>query len=489
MLCSIFLSWISSKEWVIHSDMSGGTWPRASQVFPGYPDICFMTNFHEMSTHTSVEAEPSGSSRFIRPKPPLWLWVILAIGLMEVAGVVLGLGAYFVFVDLPETSFSQIYEEPWQQSNVNRMIFEKPEDFLRARNTLLEITHQPQTKKDVIPHYLLAELYNTTNQTADAIRSYQKVVRFGEESWYNRLAYRNFIAKAHAALALLYYEQGRNQSVLKELNAIPNLDETEKPSLLQALRDSIEYPERADFHMLLGKELRHDLKLALAARELKNAERLSHNPQLRLDAVNFMKTQMPQQSKDLTPMARYFSLAGEAQQYQYENLERAATFYQLATAEMPDYEWGYNELAVIYRQKKDFARAANYAKRAISLNPNFYNPYLTLGDIALDQEHYAEAIRYFQTGQAIIQRLPSEESMPLVANIENQIGYAYESLDQPDEAARHYEKAMLAATDGDEESTEDFDYAQEGLSRVVESRQKADRHMNAKELSWQPSAH
>jgi tetratricopeptide (TPR) repeat protein len=451
------------------------------QVFAENPDKPCMTMPHQSNTVSPGGAIASNMSNW--RKVPIWLWVLVACGVLEMGAILLGLGGYYLYIHLPETRFAQTYEAPWKTSNVNGMNFHHRADFKKARHSLLNSIQTGNSRHDPVPHFLLAELYNTTYETRDAIQAYRHVIRLGEESWFNKLAYRNFLNKAHAALALLYYEQEKPKAVLAELNAISNLSETESPSLLRALKDCIENPDRADFHMLLGKELRQHLKLALAAREMKTAVRLSQSPQLRLEAVNYMKTQMPKQLKDLSPLARYFSLAGEAHQYQHDDLERAADYYKLATAEMPDYEWGYNELAIIHREKRDFARAIEYANRAIHLNPNFYNPYLTLGDIALDQENYQQAIRYFETAQNIIRRLPCEDADSLAANIENQIGYAYELLEQPELAAQHYQNALMTSAEGvDEDSADDYDYAQEGLSRVKElPHQKLD----SSHLSWQ----
>src|SRR5690606_22106499 len=105
-------------------------------------------------------------------------------------------------------------------------------------------------------------------------------------------------------------------------------------------------------------------------------------------------------------------------------------------------EWGHNELAIIYRQMRDYKRATENAHRAIALNPEFFNPYLTLGDIALDEGHPVQAIAYFKKAKAMIRRAPLDATRNLIANIENQIGFAYESMDENEKALEHYRLAM-----------------------------------------------
>lgn len=412
-------------------------------------------------------------------KPSLWLPVLLGFSVLQVVIVIAGVG-YYIYVDLPESTFAQIHAAPWRDQNVSSLTFETPADFAKARSALVTESHRDGNQNDPTPAYLLAELDNTLDHAKSAIQQYQQVIQIADKNWYTRFAYRNFLSNAHAALAVIYYEHGKPMQAKSELDAIPDISETDQPNLLQALRDSIESPDRADFHLLLGKELRHHLKVALAAREIQAAERLSQSPQLRLDAVNFMKTQMPKTLKDLSPMPRYYSLAGEAS----NDPAQAAAFYEKAIQEIPSYEWGYNELAILYRTLKNYDTAIDRAKRAIAINPDFYNPYLTLGDIAVDRNDYPKAIQYFEAAQRIIKRLPNEDSQILNANIENQLGYTHELMNQLDAAAHHYQLAMLVSADSDDESDADYNYAQAGLARMEAARRKA--IVKQPQLSWHP---
>jgi tetratricopeptide (TPR) repeat protein len=241
-----------------------------------------------------------------------------------------------------------------------------------------------------------------------------------------------------------------------------------------ALQDSLENPERGDFHLALGKQLRQELKLSKAREELLQAQNLSQNPNVRLDATHYLQTQMPRFVKELSPLARYYTLAGEFQQYEAEDLWQAANYYQKALQEQPGFEWAYNELAIIYRELKDHKKAGIYAQIAMTLNPDFYNAYLTMGDISLDSEAFEQAITHFKGAQTLIGRWPEQESGGLVANIENQLGFAYESLHNSPEALTHYRLAMKAASLRDDDvAVSDYEYAQESITRVTESQQRA----------------
>src|SRR5215468_6912385 len=52
---------------------------------------------------------------------------------------------------------------------------------------------------------------------------------------------------------------------------------------------------------------------------------------------------------------------------------------KVGVARIPDYGEGYYKLAFAYRQKKEWADAADYYRRYIALNPTKTDPYFGLG--------------------------------------------------------------------------------------------------------------
>lgn len=421
-------------------------------------------------THSLEFLETNSPSLPVSPrKLPVWLCVLAGICLSLIALVALLIGGYYFYVEVPQQSFARIYAEPWSQSNVSAYRLKSRQDFTIAENNLLELTHNPKSQDDPAPFFLLGELYNTIGTSTEAMDAYKQAISIANRSWFNQIRYRDFLDQSQAALAIIYYENNKIPEAQQLLTTMNDMDATDKADLLHAIQDRLENPERADFHLLVGQAFSKALKLKLAANEVLAAGRLTHNPQLKLEAANFLKTEIPKGVRDLSPMARYYSLAGESYQHNEDNFQQAAVLYEKVVHESPSYEWAYNDLATIYRELKDFAKADSNARKAIALNPDFYNPYLTLGDLATDQADYNKAIQHFQTAKSLIQRLGVSDSDSLLANIENQIAYAYEAQGQLSLAGRHYEEAIARAGETDGQNSQDYDYALAGLSRVKAS--------------------
>ncbi|MCE3236262.1 MAG: MalT-like region [Vampirovibrio sp.] len=400
------------------------------------------------------------------PKSFTWLKPVIQWGLLAMTALALAVGGACWHLQIPEQTYAQIYSPPWLSVNAFGYRLKTRQDFVHARQTLLQATKTDAYRDNPLPHYLLAGLYDTLGQTSNAISAYQQVIQIANRSWYHRLVYREFMDQAQASLAICYYENNKHADALRVLSEISDLNLTDKSDLLHAIQDRLQNPGRADFHMEIGKAFSKGLKLEIAAREAKEAQKLSQSPQLKLEAANFLKTAIPKGVKELSPLARYYSLAGEVYQHEESDLIQAARLYEQVVKESPAYEWGYNDLAVIYRDLKDFANAENNARKAIALNPDFYNPHLTLGDLAIDREDFSGAIRHFQTAKRLLEQTPLSDNEAILANIENQIAYSYESQGDLLQAARHYQDALLISIDVEDENTQDYDYAQEGLARV-----------------------
>jgi tetratricopeptide (TPR) repeat protein len=416
-------------------------------------------------------------------------WILAGISVISLhlvlAFVLTGLD--YLYNIWPQESYQQIYEKPWLSMNVRALKFQNATDFVHAQATLEQQVRQPANNANPKPHFLLAEIYSAQGQSKRAIAEYQATIRAANQGWLGRIGNQMFSDNAHAALAELYYEQGNTSQAAQELAGIAEADQNREADILLAMRDSLESPDRADFHLLLGKAFRQAWKFKMATQEMETAIRLSHNPQTRLEAESYLKTQMPKGLLDLTPMARYYGLVARFAQTSDENLPKAALMFRKSLAETPEFDWGYNELAIIYREMKDYPKAIAYAKDAIHQNLDFYNPYLTLGDIALDQADYQGAISQFKQAESILKRLPQDGQQGLMANIQNQIGYAYESLHQYGEARRYYQSALMISADAGESADEDYDYAKDGLSRMANAT-KFPAHKtawaNSKQLSW-----
>lgn len=206
------------------------------------------------------------------------------------------------------------------------------------------------------------------------------------------------------------------------------------------------------------------LKLKQGRAEMVTAEKLSTDPDLKVRIHNYLKTKMPRMDRDLSPMARYYTLAGDAYEYSEKDkdLKKAAYYYERAIKSAPDFELGYHQLSSVYQEQFEYAKALDCARKAIQINPNFYLAYLTMGDIELDRENYKAAADYFSKAQGIVGKLQDKYHTDLSANIENQLGFTYESLEQNREAISHYKRALQLSTS----DSDDNDYAREALERL-----------------------
>ncbi|HEY9685991.1 MAG TPA: tetratricopeptide repeat protein [Coleofasciculaceae cyanobacterium] len=399
------------------------------------------------------------------------LFASLAVAFVGLCTLVtLAVSSWYVLYVLPEETWESLNSTEWEDSNIRLMAFTGPDSFRNAEKELQEKLSKNAQDDDLIPHYLLAELYNMEQQPGKAMSHYQAAIRQGEQSWYHQAMYRLLLDDAHGKLSILYYEQGKGQQALDEMKQIRNIAQLAESDLLLAMSESIEEPDRADFHMSLGKAFQSHGKMDKAREEVLQARDFSKSPQLRMEAVNLLKTRMPRSVANLTPMARYYTLAGDAQQWEYEDLSKAVSFYEKAVREAPDAETGYYELANLYRQMKDYGKAETYASRALALNPESYHTCMALGDIAMDKSNYPKAVAWFQKAQRLMLQYPDEETQGLLTNMENQLGFAHELLNQHDEAMRHYRQALLVAGQSDSYTAEeDYEYAQDAIERLVES--------------------
>ena len=395
------------------------------------------------------------------------------IGLLVLSAIGIGGGWYYMDSYLPQEASARVDAAPWKTLDADEMAFKSPEDFTRAEKNLVSLANLPANAKNPIPDFLLGNLYYAQGRDMDALVSYKKSRRMIENDWHSKAEFKNYNNEISEDLVIIYYENNKPQQALDELASI-NIDKAIHGEYLQAVKDSLEEPRRGDFHLVLGKKLQEYLRIDLARQEIEQAARLTTDPTTRMEARGIL-SRMPRHTQDLTPLARYFSTAAQMEESE-ENLKQAADFYELSIKETPGFEWSHNELAIVYRQMQDYSRASNYARQAIQLNPKFYTPYLTLGDIALDQKDFKSAISQYSRAQQLLKQHPqTSDAIATEANIENQLGYAYEKLEDSKKAIDHYRQAMRkssqageaddAVADSDELDAE-YAYAQEGLERL-----------------------
>lgn len=109
------------------------------------------------------------------------------------------------------------------------------------------------------------------------------------------------------------------------------------------------------------------------------------------------------------------------------------SLWQDSLKKAPENERAWHALGLEYLDKKDFIQAELYLKKAISLNPSYLKPYLTLGVMYSMQRMYDEEIEVYLTG---LSRNPSSPEL-----LEN-LGTAYAQNGQLTESVSAFEEAL-----------------------------------------------
>ncbi|WP_303674722.1 tetratricopeptide repeat protein [Vampirovibrio chlorellavorus] len=373
---------------------------------------------------------------------------------------------FALFVYFPQHYAEAQWKEPWVSGNVNLMDFKSAAQFTQAQQALKTAIHNQQEAGNPIPRLLLADLFDMMGKTLAAQFFYEDTVRIIESDWLSQKVMASLSSHAYAQLALIYYKQNKPKASLQALQKVEDEHQTtENPTLLEALQDTLEHPERPEFHLALAREFKHALMLDLAQRELERATKLGGSPALALETALFQNLEMPKYPGNLTPLARYYLQAGNILSHT-DNHQEAKHFYLKALQECPRFEWTYNALASTHHALGELATARQYAQTALRINPAFYYPHLLLGDIALEQERYQEAVRHFTQGRQIMSQLPEDIRLRQWINVENQLAFAYEQLMQAHKANNHYLAALNAAQQSEQDFESEYLYAQAGLKRL-----------------------
>ncbi len=392
-------------------------------------------------------------------KQKIGLWALA--GITIISGLIsLSFAGMIYLSTLPDDIYQSIHSTDWEKLNVNRMEFSRAEDFDHAEAELKErIASDPESP---IPHFLLGTLYETKGKYDTAESEFNKSIKLSENSQWNQRLYQHFQEDSHAELALINYYKGNNKKALKELEKVSHSSYGRSPELLNALRTSLEEPQRGDFHLALAIELRKILQLKHARLEFKAAKQLAFDPALKAKADQYLQVKLPHETAKISPIARYYTLAGALQETVYQNPEKAADYYIKAISEAPSFDWAYSQLGVVSHQSQNYAQALSSARKATELNPKSISPHLTMGDVEIDAENYGKAIIHYQKALSIGREFLLQNDAELLANIENQLGFAYEQLGKNLDAKRHYQLAYKTAN----ESSNDYQYAEEALERV-----------------------
>lgn len=396
-------------------------------------------------------------------------WFIISLASLLAGGgalIVTSIAALVMFVYIPWSTYMIVdVKEPWRSLNVHTMSFHSAEDFQQAEKELQANQDAPSP----IPLYLLGNLYQEMDRRPEAITAYQAMLeQIQQSNWYDQQRYKLYVDDTYSELALLYYLEGNCDEAGQALAKVPSLELAPRADVLLAIQNVLEDPTRADYRFQLGVELQHVLNLPEARHEFEEALKLSSDPHLKLEAQHYLKVRMPDKSKTVAPLAIYYIKAGDFYEHLENDFSRAASYYHKAIQLAPDFEWAYYHLGMVYHQMENDKKSIEYSQKALALNPDFYLPYLTLGEVAMDRENYQQAIIYYKKAFTLCADLLVTDSKSLNANIQNQLGYAYEQLDNLTVADNHYRKAIQLSTEG----SEDYAYANEAITRLLENGKK-----------------
>jgi tetratricopeptide (TPR) repeat protein len=196
----------------------------------------------ELQAEKLMDQSPTVS---LNPKRSGWIWITIGVITTHLL-ILLGTTSMdYLYNVWPQESYARIYERPWLALNVRSLNFQGPAEFKAAQQKLELQAHSGNEKDSPFPHFLLAELYNSLNQPDKAVPQYKLVIGNTQNTWLNRIQYRQYADNAHAALAIIYYEQGKSVRAQQEINRITLADQNHEAGLLTSLKDCLDSPERA----------------------------------------------------------------------------------------------------------------------------------------------------------------------------------------------------------------------------------------------------
>lgn len=412
---------------------------------------------------------PKGIVRFIFRS-------ILTLLILAVVTVSAGVGYYYLVNTLPNETYMLSKSSSWAKLNARMLTFESENDFDKVESSLYRMLQDKKYTSSAVPYYLLASLFEAKGQYKEAKATYKAMIQVANLDPVASIRYQRYVDDANASMALLDYKEGKLSAAEGSLNKIANLNELKNPGLWIALKDVLSEPKRADFRFELGKAFRERLELPEARHEFELALGSSYDPELKLDVTNVMLAKMPAKTQALPALARYQALRASDLETQAEVLtkpeekkhlwDNAIHLYKAMLTESPDFEWGYQQLAHLYIQKEQYGLARHYAELAVAYNPNLYLSRLSLGDIALAEGNYTEAHVQFLQAQQTLSKLGDRYHQTLLVNVENQLGFTQELLQNSQMALAHYHSALSIADQLEEADPSDLNYAKEGIKRV-----------------------
>ena len=113
-------------------------------------------------------------------------------------------------------------------------------------------------------------------------------------------------------------------------------------------------------------------------------------------------------------------------------VQEAIDFYQQATAAQPGYKEAHNNLGRILQSQGRHEDAGFQYLQAIKADPQYADGYFGLGSVMRELHMYDKALEYYKLSADLSSN----------ADVQNHIGYMYQIKGLPNDAARHFRKAL-----------------------------------------------
>ena len=153
-------------------------------------------------------------------------------------------------------------------------------------------------------------------------------------------------------------------------------------------------PDRADCLVGVAERLADDGLPRLARRALADRARRARDPALRARAAHLLRYRLP--AHDVDKAAESLNVAGWRLANRFGKPVTALAVYEKAIAADPRFSWPYHNVGRLYLEQEDPARAAEWLRKALEVNPDHWRARINLGVAAYRLKRYEEALAAYR---------------------------------------------------------------------------------------------
>jgi len=153
-------------------------------------------------------------------------------------------------------------------------------------------------------------------------------------------------------------------------------------------------PDRADCVVDVADRLADDGLPRLARRALADRARRASDPAVRARAAHVLRHRLP--AHDVAKVAESLNVAGWRLANRFGQPATALAVYEKAIAADPRFSWPYHNVGRLYLEQDDPARAAQWLRKALEVNPDHWRARINLGVAAYRLRRYDEALAAYR---------------------------------------------------------------------------------------------